>query len=190
VLTLARLLWHLVHDVRIGKYHMSIQYNSSFSQLIQAIEQSHHVYTRTMIDNITQAIGRAHPQVHHTLPGIRRVIEGMATDLLPHMLKEERILFPYILALENRSVRFGQSCFGSVANPIRAMTVEHQSVREQLAQLRDITQHYAQTGIEEIDGVLSLVQQLDEDLVAHMHWEDDVLFPRAIQLETDLMAHG
>jgi regulator of cell morphogenesis and NO signaling len=99
------------------------------------------------------------------------------------MFKEEQALFPYIEAMESGESR--ASCFGTVANPIRMMMLEHESAGELLGKLRTITNDYALPA----DACLSFralyerLVDLEGDLHRHIHLENNLLFPRAVALE-------
>ena len=154
-------------------------------ELIARIEQTHHVFTRAALAQIkgllnsTDAAGTA---------GIRRCFEELEADLLPHLMKEERILFPYIVALEGSPGQPAESCFGSVANPIGMMNREHRAVDGLLQQLRGLTDNYrALSGPGPgVPALYSALAELDRDLVEHMHQENDVLFPQALELERNV----
>ncbi len=155
----------------------------SLNTLITDIEQSHHVFTRDQIVRIEEFIGRAGSDVPNTL---QLCFQTLKDDLMPHLMKEERILFPYITALEFDPVHPPASCFGSIANPIRMMKFEHDAMKTLLAEIRQLTMDYRPTpdaapGLTEL---YSALKALDDDLVEHMYWEDDVLFPRALELES------
>lgn len=155
----------------------------SLSSLIIDIEQSHHAFTRTQLERaeaLFDKIERAR------LPkNLRQYFQALKDDLLQHLMKEERILFPYITALESNPGHPPSSCFGSVANPIRTMQIEHDAVKLLLAKIRKVTMSYqpeqgVSAGLAELYAAL---KALDDDLIEHMQQEDDVLFPRALRLE-------
>jgi regulator of cell morphogenesis and NO signaling len=79
----------------------------------------------------------------------------------------------------------GPACFGSVENPIQVMMMEHDSAGEQLRQMREVTDNYALPA----DACLSYktlfraLVEFERDLHEHIHLENNILFPRAIQLE-------
>ena len=73
---------------------------------------------------------------------VDRLYRALVADLMPHMMKEEQILFPYVSAMDEvvrTGQRFGGSPFGTVKNPIRMMEVEHEAVGEILGELRATT---------------------------------------------------
>jgi len=156
---------------------------ASLSSLIVDIEQSHHVFTRSQLERVEELFGRVGREI---LPKtLRQYFQALKNDLMQHLMKEERILFPYITALENDPEHPPSSCFGSVANPIRTMQFEHDAVKSLLAEIRNLTIDYqpghdASAGLAEFYAAL---KALDDDLVEHIYWEDNVLFPRTLQLE-------
>ena len=80
---------------------------------------------------------------------------------------------------------FRQEFEDSVANPIRMMCAEHHGVKELLEQLRELTANY-HPWTESYSNVFALyaaLAELDHDLVEHIHLEDDVLFPQALELD-------
>jgi regulator of cell morphogenesis and NO signaling len=104
------------------------------------------------------------------------------------MLKEEQVLFPYIDNLE-AAAQSGSPApvpfFGTVKNPIRMMMMEHEAVGDLLVLLRGVTSDYKLPD----DACLSYralyerLAELEDDLHRHIHVENNLLFPRASQLE-------
>jgi regulator of cell morphogenesis and NO signaling len=161
--------------------HSQSTVQSSLGELIVDIEQSHHVFTRSQLERIEQMLAT----VDDIPEGLEQCIHALKNDLIPHLMKEERILFPFITALEISPERPPASCFGSIANPVRMMRVEHDAVQSLLAEIRQITMHYQFAGIG-LAELYAALMALDKDLVEHIYWEDEVLFPRALQLEKQL----
>ena len=163
----------------------------SLGELIQHILDKHHVFTKTEMDRLeplTAKVVAAHGGNHSELLAVQQLLRELFDDLKPHMFKEEQILFPFILALEqsvrqNRPAPFAP--FGTVNNPIRMMMTEHDTAGELLRELRKLTSDYTVPA----DGCISfqtLYQALgafEQDLHEHIHLENNILFPRAIQLE-------
>lgn len=153
--------------------------------LIADIEQTHHTYTRDALEQIAElfdAAGMAAPL------GLRRCFDALQADLIPHLMKEEQVLFPYIVALESNPEYPPHACFGSVANPIRMMQLEHHHVKTLLVSLRELTFHYAPTGDAQTNALYVALAALDQDLEQHIKTEDGTLFPRMLQLEQNLIA--
>jgi regulator of cell morphogenesis and NO signaling len=156
--------------------------------LVRFILDTHHVYTREAIASLPPLAvkvrgrhGEAHPETRR----VETLVTRLVADLAPHMQKEEQILFPYIVALEETGGRPPASCFGTVRNPIRMMMAEHEAAVGILAELRAVTAGHAlppdvDTSFQALYAGLT---QLEGDLHRHIHLENTILFPRAIEME-------
>lgn len=152
--------------------------------LADHIVATHHRYLdeeMPLLDALADKVLSAHGSRHAELAQVRWLVSALRADLEPHLLKEERILFPAIHALGRGQRDFP---FGSVANPIGMMGVEHERVGDLLADLRAATGGYAAP-----DDACASYQSLYERLAAleldthlHIHKENNVLFPAAVAL--------
>ena len=163
----------------------------TLAELIAHILDKHHVYTReemTRLDALILKVIGAHGANHAELHVMGELFQQLCADLTPHMFKEEQILFPYIVEMEratlqNRPTPFAP--FGTVNNPVRMMMMEHETVGEILRELRQTSSDYTVPA----DGCISyqtLYQALaafEQDLHQHIHLENNILFPRAIEME-------
>jgi len=153
-------------------------------ELIRYIIDAHHVYTRDALQRaqaLAQKVRAAHGERHQELLVVERLVAELTSDLIPHMLKEEQVLFPYIL--EPVPMPF----FGTVRNPIRMMMLEHETVGEKLAELRELTMDYTvpDDACTSYKVFFNLLLELEADLHQHIHLENNILFPRALELETN-----
>ena len=117
-----------------------------------------------------------------------QAFEGLASELLMHLRKEETILFPAIESSED-ALGAGQPAlprlpFGTVANPIRVLEMEHEDAGNALARLREITHNYAvpEFACVTYKAMLTGLRELEEDLHMHIHLENNILFPRTLKL--------
>jgi regulator of cell morphogenesis and NO signaling len=168
--------------------------DTSLPELITHILDTHHVFTKSemirlqsLADKVLAAHGGNHPELIH----VDELFTRLCADLKPHMFKEEQVLFPYIMALakaadQKRTVPFAP--FGTVNNPIRMMMMEHDTAGEILRELRALTSDYKVP-----DGVCISYQTLyqaledfEKDLHQHIHLENNILFPKALKLESEL----
>jgi len=134
-----------------------------------------------------------HVERHSELRGVARTFGALVDDLQPHMMKEEQVLFPYVLrmeALRRSGGILAGSPFGSVESPIRVMELEHEAVGELLALLREMTAGYTapDDACNTFRGLYHGLVELERDLHEHIHLENNVLFPRAAQRERELLA--
>jgi regulator of cell morphogenesis and NO signaling len=156
------------------------------SELCEHIVSHHHAYLREelpplrlLVDKVAAAHGDAHPE----LLGVRATFAELADELEQHMVKEEQVLFPACVALE-RGVGAGFA-FGSVENPIGVMLHEHDEVAAGLAGLRALTHGYEcpADACASYRSMLDRLHALEVDTHRHVHEENNILFPRAIDLE-------
>jgi regulator of cell morphogenesis and NO signaling len=166
-------------------------------RLIDHIVSTHHGYVRQALPRIAAYLAKlesVHGARHPELTRIRASFEAMGGELQQHMIKEEHVLFPYIADLAERGETCGQmsSPFGTVANPIRMMEREHQDAAEELQTIRDLTDGYTAPadGCTTYSVCMSELAQFEQDLHRHVHLENNVLFPRALDLEQAVCGHN
>ncbi len=135
---------------------------------------------RLLVDKVAQAHGRAHPELRE----VQALFHATADELEQHMVKEEQILFPACVALEQGAS--GGFSFGSIENPIRMMLHEHDEVAAGLAGLRSATADYEPPAdaCNSYRAMLERLSVLETDTHRHVHEENNILFPRAITLES------
>ena len=163
------------------------------ADLIDHIKATHHVFVREECPHIEALAGKVaevHGKSHPALQQVQQVFAALAEELHVHLMKEEHILFPYISRMEE-SARAGElpppSCFGTVTNPIRMMVQEHDGAGEALRSLRTVTSDYKvpEDACVSYRTLYEALQGFEADLHQHIHLENNVLFPRAIAMETE-----
>jgi regulator of cell morphogenesis and NO signaling len=161
--------------------------------MIAHIEATHHAFTRSELARLAPLMAKVlqvHGEHYPELARIAELFQAMHDDLLPHLDKEERILFPFIRSME--SGQPGHACFGTVQSPIQAMQMEHEAVGDILRELRTLTADYSAPA-DACGSFRSLylgLHTLEEDLHLHIYLESHLLFPRAIALETSISGSG
>ncbi|MFN8010928.1 MAG: iron-sulfur cluster repair di-iron protein [Holophagaceae bacterium] len=156
------------------------------TEVVEYLLATHHVFTRTELARLTPLMTKVagvHGERHPELLAIHQCFQALAADLMPHLMKEEQVLFPYILALDGGRAAAG--CFGTVANPIRAMEHEHDDVGELLHRIRDLSRDFAlpEGACGSYQSLFMGLADLEADLHQHIHLENNVLFPKALSLE-------
>ena len=166
----------------------------SLPELITHILDTHHVFTRSEMERLatlTAKVIGAHGTNHPELLHLGELFRLLCADLRPHMFKEEQVLFPYILSMtqakeNNQAGPFAP--FGTVNNPIRMMMHEHDNAGDILRELRAVTSDY-EVPADACISYRTLYQALEDfekDLHQHIHLENNILFPKALELETAL----
>ena len=162
------------------------------ANLIARIVHVHHEYVRQTLPLLVQhtaKIADVHGARHPELSHIAGLFARVADEMTSHMAKEENILFPFIAAMED-AVSSGrpapQPPFGALGNPIAVMEAEHTFVGDAMAEMRHLTDGF--TPPEDACATYRVcLQELDafeRDLHEHVHLENNVLFPKAIALES------
>jgi regulator of cell morphogenesis and NO signaling len=166
--------------------------SAPLSALIRHILDTHHAYLRSALPKLTQLVRTAAPaaggEQGEALQAIAQVYRDLRGELESHMWKEEMVLFPLIEGLETAEATgrpAPSSHCGSVRNPIRVMESEHGDAKHALAELRRLTGGFAAPAGASNDfrNLLTGLAELETDLHSHIHLEDDILFPRAGELE-------
>lgn len=160
---------------------------SSLSKLIDHLLLHHHPYTRSsleslapLLDKVLRVHGDAHPELHK----LSALFRELHSDMDLHLMKEEHILFPYMQGLEN-STTPPPPHFGTVANPIRMMTMEHQHDSLILHEIRAVTRQFTTPpgACSSYTDLYTGLEELVDDLFRHIQLENDFLFPKAIEAE-------
>lgn len=159
----------------------------SLTQLVDHIEQTHHAYLRSelpRLDGLARKVASVHGREDERLKTVRSVFTEMAQELFSHMVKEERVLFPFIRALDSGAPKRFSPC-GPLANPIRQMELEHDEAGSALERLRELTDGYVapEWACNTYRALLSGLHELETDLHMHIHKENNILFPKALKLE-------
>ena len=164
----------------------------TLSGLIDHIVETHHNFTKTemiRLEALTDKVINAHGENHRELIRVGELVHLLCTDLKPHMFKEEQVLFPYITAMEKarlqgRPIPFAP--FGTVHNPIRMMVMEHDAVGDLLRDLRIVTKDYKvpPDACMSYQALFQALEGLEIDLHQHIHLENNLLFPKAVAMET------
>ncbi len=167
---------------------------ASLAELIAHIVEKHHTFTRqelARLDALLAKVCSVHGQNHSELFRIQKQFQELSRDLEPHMLKEERVLFPYIIQMEeaaknNRTLPAPP--FGTVRNPVRVMMAEHDAAGDILRQMRELSSDYTvpEDACISYQTLYDALKALEADLHQHIHLENNILFPRAAEMEASL----
>jgi regulator of cell morphogenesis and NO signaling len=162
--------------------------------LTQYIVDHHHRYVREITPTLHAWLDKLvdrHGSRHAELEQVRQTFLDAADEMASHMVKEENILFPFIreLAAANAAgARLPSGPFGTVLHPVRVMEADHRLVGDLVARLRTLT-----NGYEPPDDACTTYRlcyaelaRFEADLHRHVHLENNVLFPGAIELEAGL----
>lgn len=157
------------------------------SDLIAHILDRYHAKLREdlpLLASLGAKVVDAHSARHPETREVLSIFASLRAELDAHMMKEEHILFPFIEQLEAGTGSM-HPMLGHIASPIGVMEREHDSAGTALARLRVITAAYTvpEDACPTYRGYYDGLERVERDLHEHIHLENNVLFPRAIEME-------
>lgn len=162
--------------------------------LAEYIEKKHHRYMEETIHEIQSflnIIASIHRENHPELIEVKNLFNSAASDLNKHMEIEENILFPYIKKMVH-SIFQGKlpemAFFGKIINPTSALNQEHAMEIEYFRRISILNNNYnpPQDACALYKQTMELMKEFEEDLQVHIYLENNILFPKAIELENQI----
>ena len=159
--------------------------------LANYIVKIHHEYVREktpmllqFLDKLCKVHGDRHPELFE----VKALFIESAHDLGEHFQKEERVLFPFIEKLAQAAqsgTPLEPSHFGTVENPIEMMKHDHTIEGDRFAKIAEMTQGYTPPvdACNTYKVTYAMLEEFENDLHRHIHLENNILFPKAIELE-------
>ena len=155
------------------------------------IVSTYHAYTREelqTLEPLAQKVLGVHGERRPELKDVLALLCALRDDMLPHMLKDEQVLFPYVTQMEEAAEGHRAAptpFFGTVKNPVRKMMAEHDRVGELLASLRAVTEDYTppESACFSYRELYRRLAELELRTHEHIHIENNIYFPRAVALE-------
>jgi regulator of cell morphogenesis and NO signaling len=162
--------------------------------LADFIEKKHHRYVTAqipVIQGLLEKIVRVHGEKHSELAEIKEHFDACAGELTSHMKKEELMLFPFIRKMvqaQQAGTQPAAAPFGAIQNPIRMMMHEHDSEGERFRKIRELSNVYTAPadGCNTYRAAFANLREFEDDLHLHIHLENNILFPKSIELEQSL----
>lgn len=179
---------HLTHHLKFSDWDIDF--------LIDYIIYVHHNYLRQAfpeIDSQLQSFTEKHIKKFPELGELRNVFSGLLNETIPHIVQEEEILFPYIRQLSHAyrdNESYATLLIRTLRKPIeKVMEKEHEFTGATLHRMRELTNNYTvpQNACVSHNITFSYLRELDNDLIQHIHLENNVLFPKAIAIEKELL---
>ena len=161
--------------------------NASLGELADHIVQQHHAYaTRelTRLSALAEKVFLRHGDKYEHLALLRDLVNATAAEMTAHMLKEEQILFPTFKLLEEAASTAAAHTpyMSSLQKPIHRLMDDHEDTGELLSSIRELTNNYQPPvgACMSFQALYNGLGELERDLHMHIHLENNVLFPRAL----------
>ena len=158
--------------------------------LIDYIINTHHQYVKqnlTLITEYINKVAKVHGEEHIELVTINELFMQAANELSAHIIKEENVLFPYIKELVNSPTtnQNAATSFGTIKTPIQMMEDEHELVGNIFKTIKELSNDYkAPVGAcTTYKLAYHKLEEFENDLHQHIHLENNILFPKSIELE-------
>ncbi|WP_372917943.1 iron-sulfur cluster repair di-iron protein [Salegentibacter sp.] len=170
-------------------------YNSwELDFLTDHIINVHHTYVEENIPLLLQYSAKVTTVHAHHAPELNKIhdlVTEVAGELSGHMKKEELILFPFIkkLVQANREEAAPpKPHFGTADNPIKMMEAEHETAGELLRKISVLSNNYTppEFACNTYKAFFSKLEEFEQDLHQHVHLENNILFPKTLELEKKL----
>lgn len=163
--------------------------------LADYIEKKHHRYVQEKtieIQPYLAKICKVHGERHPELLEINEEFNASAGELAAHMKKEELILFPFIRKMTQaklENIKVDAAHFGTVKNPIQMMMNEHTVEGHRFRKIEELSNNYTppQDACNTYRVSFALLKEFEQDLHLHIHLENNILFPRAIEIEKEII---
>ena len=166
-----------------------LPYNDwSLDFLADYIVNTHHSYVKKTLPDLraySSKVAKVHGDQHPELATINNLVQEIADEMTEHMEKEESLVFPFVkhVASKNRGAKFND--LDSIKAPIELMEDEHDFVGRHLEKVRELTNNYTLPGdaCASYSFLYKTLQEFEGDLFTHIHLENNILFPKALEME-------
>ncbi|WP_281233134.1 iron-sulfur cluster repair di-iron protein [Flavobacterium gelatinilyticum] len=186
------LLIEHIEAAKKSSANQSFDYKTwSVDMITDYITKTHHRYIEEKSPIILQYLNKlcgVHGAIHPELHEIHTIFSKAALDLAAHMKKEELVVFPYIQKMkraQSKGLYIETPQFGSIKNPIASLKQDHETEGERFRRIAALTNNYTPPAesCNTYKAAFVLLGEFEKDLRKHIHMENNILFPKAIELE-------
>jgi len=158
--------------------------------LADYIVNTHHSYVRKTIPDIrsyAEKVAKVHGAYHPELLEINKLAQEVCDEMSEHMVKEETVLFPYVKHIVNTKGK-GYVKFDSlddVKEPIDIAVTEHELVGGNMDKIKELSNNFKvpDDGCASYAYLFKTLNEFEDDLHIHIHLENNILFPKALDME-------
>ena len=182
----------IVRQIQLASERPAVNVNHAaalpLDQLTRFIERHFHDATygnMRFISHNLERLVRIYQGKYPELDALHQLFGELAANTTIHMRHEELILFPYIREMVKRGRRVRSSMLSSSESPIAEVIKDHQKSDYYVKKVHELTRHYTvppSTG-NTFKVTYASLAEFEADIMAHLRIEDEILFPRALEME-------
>lgn len=163
--------------------------------LIDYILNVHHAYMHLALASIESFLVSFIENHKRKYPEINKILflfRELSVLLQTHSRHEEEIIFPYIRQIESthrRKETYGNLFVRTLRKPLSNIEKEHEVIMSILKEIKALTNDYScpLNACADQSAIYHKLEEFHEDMIQHTHLEDDILFPKAIEMENELL---
>lgn len=163
--------------------------------LVDYIINVHHNYLNKMLPQLESnllSFVEGHKSKNPELVDILAAFREISSLLVSHNRHEEEIIFPYIKQIANtyrRKETYGNLFVRTLRKPLSTIELEHKKIGSLLQELSNITRYYnfPEDACTNHQVIFRKLKEFDNDMSQHKYLENDILFPKAIEIEKELL---
>lgn len=163
--------------------------------LADYVVNKHHKYIRKYMPEIkgyAAKVAKVHGGNHPELLKINELVVKMDKELHEHIAEEENILFPAIKEIvnaKNTNAPYARKSDEHFKNLVTESESEHDSVGDAMKEIDKLSDHYTvpADGCTSYKLLFKMLEELEEDLFVHIHLENNILFPKSVEMEKSLL---
>jgi regulator of cell morphogenesis and NO signaling len=188
------------NDIEEAKRRLHIPANVKFDEwkidfLIDYIVNIHHAYLKESLPELeAKLLGfmDGHKKKYPALEKIYETFMQLSGELTFHNRHEEEVIFPYIKQVETtfrRKEIYGNLFVRTLRKPLNAVEKEHAQISVLLDQLKSQANGYnfPEKACTNHQVIYHKLREFHDDMIQHKHLENNILFPKAIRLEQELL---
>lgn len=159
--------------------------------LCEFITANHHFRMKKLLPRLTRSCKQAE-RLKKVSKESSKMLSMFAEDLLSHINKEQRMLFPYIRKISDPEISghgIQVAPFGKISNPVKSLMAEHLSLSQRIQEIKEGIDRPVGSKTEkgEISGLTAILREVESLLKLCIHFENNLLFPKAVALEKKIM---
>ena len=192
-------LEHVEHNLQAATTTSEIDLQtlgtSPVSLVIEYLKHAHHIFVKKSLPYMSKLVARLEPENYRSpqlIKDLKLVFPLFVEDFISHIYQEEDFLFHYVnVLIEVRSgkLHYNQLFKCKEAFSLKELADDHQHADDEMKGIRQLTANYT-LGIESDFHLRTIYKELmdfERNLVFHANVENKILFPKAIDLENEVL---